>query len=146
MLKSIYKINLVLVFFFSLLAQNLKAEMVKEIKIQGNERISTETIKMFTGVSINENLSENDLNKILKKLYETNFFDLVSVKILNQILVINVKENPIIQNINYEGIKSSKILEDLKKNVVLKQRSSFNKILLDRDKKKIKSFLKNIGY
>ena len=32
-----------------------------------------------------------------------------------KILIIKVKENPIIQNINYEGIKSSKILEDLKK-------------------------------
>ncbi len=146
MLKSIYKINLVLVFFFLLFDHNLKAEMVTEINIKGNERISTETIKMFADVSINEDLSEDDLNRILKKLYETNFFDLVSVKILNQILFINVKENPIIQNINYEGIKSSQILEDLKKNVILKPRSSFSEILLDKDKKKIKGFLKNIGY
>ena len=58
-------------------------------------------------------LLENDLNQILKKLYNTNFFETVSVKLSNDILIIKVKENPIIQNINYEGIKSSKILEDL---------------------------------
>ena len=37
---------------------------------------------MFADVSINDDLSENDLNGILKKLYNTNFFDLVSVKII----------------------------------------------------------------
>ena len=101
---------------------------------------------MFADVSIKDDLSENDLNEILKKLYNTNFFDLVSVKISNKTFIIKVKENPIIQNINYEGIKSSKILEDLKKNVLLKSRSSFNEVLLDKDKKKIKNFLKDKGY
>ena len=58
------------------------------------------------------------LIKYLIDLYNTNFFDLVSVKINNKILLIEVKENPIIQNINYEGIKSTSILEDLKKMLV----------------------------
>ena len=146
MFKSICKINLFLTFFFLILTHTLRAEIVNQINIEGNQRISTEAIKMFADVSINEDLSENDLNKILKKLYETNFFDLVSVKISNKILVIRVKENPIIQNINYEGIKSSKLLEELKKNIILKPRSSYNENLADKDKKKIKSFLKNRGY
>ena len=63
---------------------------------------------MFADVSINEDLSENDLNEILE-IISNKFFDLVFVKISNQILVIRVTENPIIQNINYEGIKSSQI-------------------------------------
>ena len=146
MFKSVYKINLFLVFFFSLFIQTLRAEIVKEINIEGNQRISTETIKMFADVSINEDLSENDLNEILKKLYQTNFFDLVSVKISNQIMVIRVTENPIIQNINYEGIKSSQLLDELKKDIILKSRSSYNEVLLDKDKKQIKNFLKNKGY
>ena len=146
MFRSINIKRSLLIFFFLILTNVLKAEIVKEINIQGNQRISSETIKMFTGVSINDDLSENDLNQILKKLYNTNFFDNVSVRFLNEILVVVVKENPIIQNINYEGIKSSKILEDLKSNSLLKSRSSFNEILLDKDKKKIKSFLKDKGY
>ena len=73
MFKSIYKINLFLIFFFLILTHTLRAEIVNQINIEGNQRISTEAIKMFADVSINEDLSENDLNKILKKLYETNF-------------------------------------------------------------------------
>tara|TARA_B100000963_G_scaffold344684_1_gene347786 strand:- start:2189 stop:4435 length:2247 start_codon:yes stop_codon:yes gene_type:complete len=146
MLKQFYKVNLLSLFFLLIFNSFIKAEIINKIKIDGNQRISSETIKMFAGVSVSDNLSDNDLNKILKKLYNTNFFDLVSVKISDKILFIKVKENPIIQNISYEGIRSSKILVDLKKNVILKSRSSFNKVLLGKDKKKIKSFLKDLGY
>ena len=146
MFKLNYKFSLLLVFFYIIFNTILRAEIVQKIEIEGNERISLETIKMFSEVSINDDLSQSDLNEILKKLYNTNFFDLVSVKIENKILLIKVKENPIIQNINYEGIKSSQILEDLKKNVSLKSRSSFNQILLEKDKKNIKEFLKLTGY
>ena len=146
MFKHIFKTNLLILIFLFSFNLILKAEIVNKIKIEGNNRISSETIKMFSGVSINDDLSDNDLNKILKNLYDSNFFELVSVKVENNILVINIKENPIIQNINYEGIKSKTILSDLKKSVILKSRSSFNKVLLKKDEKKINTFLKALGY
>ena len=146
MFKLIHKTSLIIIFFYLIFTSFLRAEVIEKIDIQGNKRISSETIRMFAAVSADDDLSENDLNEILKKLYNTNFFDLVSVKISNKILVINVTENPIIQNITFEGIKSSKILADLKKNINLKSRSSFNEVLLEKDNKQIKSFLKNIGY
>ena len=146
MIKSIYKTSLFIILFSFTFIFAPRAEIINEINIEGNQRISNETIKMFAGVSVKDDLSEKNLNEILKKLYESNFFDLVSVKIINNSLIIKVKENPIIQNVNYEGIKSSELLEDLKKNTLLKSRSSFNEVLLEIDKKEIKSFLKNAGY
>ena len=62
---------------------------------------------MFSGISINDNLTENDLNEALKKLYDTNFFELISLKVSNNVLFIKVKENLIIQNISFNGIKNS---------------------------------------
>ena len=146
MFKTSYKIILFLFFFILILSSGSRAEVIDKIDIDGNQRISKETIKMFTGVSIKDDVSDRDLNKILKKLYNTNFFDLVTFKIINNVLIIEVKENPIIQNIKYDGIKSSEILQNLKKNVLLKSRSSFNEVLLDKDKKIIKKFLKDLGY
>ena len=146
MSKRAHKIILFIIFFILTFSSWLRAEIIDKINISGNERISKETIKMFASVSAKDDLSESDLNMILKKLYNTNFFDLVSVKIENKVLIIDVKENPIIQNINYEGIKSSEILKNLKKDVLLKPRSSFNEVLLDKDEKKIKKFLKDLGY
>ena len=40
----------------------------------------------------------------------------------------------------------AKELEDLKKNVRLKSRSSYNKVLLEKDSNNIKNFLKDLGY
>ena len=143
---SNHKTTLLVIFFYLIFTIFSRAEIVTKINIEGNKRISSETIKMFAGVSINDDLSENDLNNILKKLYNTNFFDLVSVKITNEKLFIKVVENPIIQNIEFEGIKSSQMLKDLKKNIQLKSRSSFNEVLLEKDKNQIKIFLKDLGY
>ena len=146
MFRFINKIGLILIFFLFIFTSVLRAEIIDEINIEGNQRISTDTIKMFSSVSVKDDLSENDLNQILKRLYNTDFFDTVSVKIQNKVLIITVKENPIIQNINYEGIKSSEMLDGLKKNIILKSRSSFNEILLEKDRESIKNFLKDKGY
>ena len=101
MSKSTHHIILFVIFFTLTFSSSLKAEIIDKVNIEGNQRISKETIQMFTGVSIKDDLSESDLNEILKKLYDTNFFDLISIKISNKILNIKVKENPIIQNVNY---------------------------------------------
>ncbi len=146
MIKTLYKIFLFLIFFTFFFSSWVRAEIIDKINIEGNVRISNETIKMFADVSIGDDLSKNDLNQLLKKLYNTNFFETVSVKLSNTILNIKVIENPIIQNVSYEGIKSSQMLEDLKEKIELKSRSSFNELLLNKDKGQIKSFLKERGY
>tara|TARA_B100001063_G_scaffold199377_1_gene192187 strand:- start:409 stop:2655 length:2247 start_codon:yes stop_codon:yes gene_type:complete len=146
MSKSKFKLTFLFFFLFISFNTLLKAEIVSKITIEGNDRISAETIKMFSGVFEKDDLSENDLNQVLKNLYDSNFFELVTVTLENNILFIKVKENPIIQNINYEGIKSTELLSNLKKNVILKSRSSFNEIILKKDKDNITDFLKNLGY
>ena len=86
-----------LIFLF--LSTNAFSEILNKIEINGNDRISDETIKLFTSVNVNDEINDNKLNNILKDLYETNFFKDVSVKFENQTLSINVIENPIIENI-----------------------------------------------
>jgi len=122
------------------------SENVKEIIITGNNRISKETILMFSDVSKNKNISELEVNEILKKLYETNFFNNVSVSLKNEILKINVSENPIIYKIEFKGIKSNTLQDQISDNLKLKERSSYNEILLNEDKNQITSLLRNTGY
>ena len=64
---------------------------------------------MFSGVTIGEDLSTNDLNIILKNLYETNFFEDVQVNLNQSNLEIVVVENPIIQSIDIRGIKNKSL-------------------------------------
>ena len=50
------------------------AEIIKDISVSGNKRISSETIKVLGDITIQKDFDKNELNNILKKLYETNFF------------------------------------------------------------------------
>ena len=60
---------------------------------------------MFSGVKLNDDLNTSELNQILKKLYDTNFFKDIALNLNENVLFINVKENPIIEKITYKGIK-----------------------------------------
>ena len=53
----------------------------------------------------NTDINEDNLNKILKNLFDTNFFSDVSLEIKDKILLINVVEQPLIQSVNINGIK-----------------------------------------
>ena len=57
------------------------AEVIKKIEILGNDRISNDTIQLFGKVSINDKIDSDDLNQILKRLYDTNYFKNVSVSL-----------------------------------------------------------------
>ena len=79
----------IITYFFFVVTSPIKAEIINKISIDGNKRItSSETIQIKEpfGVSLNDDLFDNDLNEILKKLYNTNFFENVSVKVKNNTL------------------------------------------------------------
>ena len=119
---NIYIKALLILFLISF---SVKAEIVKKIEINGNQRVSSETVKIFSEVKINSDLSLNNLNNIIKKIYSTNFFSNVSVKLVDNILYISVEENPIIQTLKFEGIKNKRILEVLNEQIEMKEKSSF---------------------
>ena len=76
-------------FTFLVLTLPLKAEEVKNIIINGNERISNETVKVYGGIELNKEFSERDSNDILKNLYDTGFFESVEVLFENNKLIVN---------------------------------------------------------
>ena len=71
---KIIKSVLVVLFFSALFNLKLYAEVVKKIEIQGNERISSETIILFGDISTDKDYNSSDINNLIKKLYETSFF------------------------------------------------------------------------
>ena len=137
-------ISILLALFLSI---NLSlAEIIKSIVVKGNKRIPNETIIMFSGITKGQNINEVDLNVTLKNIYDSNFFENVSVNYLNNSIFIEVDELPIIENITYKGVKAQKIKDEIFKDLQLKPRSSYNKIFLKTDKEKIENSLKDLGY
>ena len=141
-----FKLFIQFILFSILLTFSTYSKNYEKIIINGNERISNETILIFSEIPENKSLDENSTNKILKKLYKSGFFKDINVKIENNNLIINVLENPIIQTVFIEGIKRKKTVDDLYKVLSLKNRSSFNSNFIKVDEVAILGFLKDKGY
>tara|TARA_B100001093_G_scaffold414862_1_gene405088 strand:- start:1012 stop:3189 length:2178 start_codon:yes stop_codon:yes gene_type:complete len=120
--------------------------MIKRFEISGNKRISNETIIIFSDVDLNEEVSKPKLDKVLKNLYQTNFFRNINLNFENQILYIEVEENPIIENLQIVGIKKQSLVEFIKDKMQLAQMKSFNQELLSADLDLINNILKTNGF
>ena len=141
-MKILFKLSLILIF----LSFPAYAEMIKKIDVSGNQRISSETIKVFSGVKINTEVDLENLNQIIKNLYKTNYFEDVSLNINNNILNIQVKENPIIQSVVIEGVKNKRILKVLNEQIELKEKTSFVINKIKNDESKITNILRTNGF
>ena len=129
MFKFFFKIILIII----LCTKFSYSKNYTDILINGNIRISDESIILFSEISKENSLDENSLNEILKRLYESGFFKNVSVLIENKNLIIDVLENPIIQTVFIDGIDRKQTKESLYEIISLKNRSSYDLALVKKD-------------
>ena len=135
-----------LCFFGFLLTTNLNAEILKKIEIEGNSRISQETIKVYGEIELDKDYSNDDINSIIKKLYDTKFFSKISTNFSNNTLKIIVEENPIINTIIIDGEKAKKFKKVILEIISLKEKSSYVESDIRNDIQMIRSFYKSLGY
>ena len=81
---------LISIFFYIFSSNILIADEIKMILIDGNKRITDDTIIVFSGIGIGSQVSNDDLNDIVKKLYETNFFKDIKINFNKGILNLKV--------------------------------------------------------
>ena len=123
------------------------AEIVNQIEITGNKRVSDETIKVYADIKqVGSDFTRTDLDNILKSLYSTNFFEDVNIEINNNKLTINLSEYPLINEIVLIGEPSKKISEQIKKIISLKEKNSFIKNNLNKDVILIKKLYSSLGF
>ena len=135
-----------LFFIMFFLTVNAQAVVIKDIIVDGNNRVSKETIQIFADVNVGDDIDQNYFNDILKNLYKTNFFKNINLSLDSNTLKITVEENPIVQNYFIEGIKNKSLLKIIEENILFKEKSSFNINLIKKDKNTILAILKKAGY
>ena len=141
-MRKLFIIFSICLFFSS----SIFAEEVKKINISGNNRVSDETIKIYGGISINKDYSEQDLNKILNDLFSTNFFKDVQVELSDNILNINLVEHPVINELILIGEPSNKYKEQIIKVIRSKEKDSYIKSNIAKDIDLIKKLYASAGY
>ena len=138
--------KIIILLFFILFSNFSLAEVVKKIDILGNDRISSETISVYGEIKLNTDYDKLGINKILKNLYSTNFFEDINISLENNVLKILVKEFPIINLVSIEGEKANKVKDAILERINLTPSSSFVKSLLNDDIRVIKQFYAFQGF
>ena len=121
------KKTLFLILSYLIIISVAKSDIINEIIIDGNKRVSDETIKVYGNFNIKDNITESDVNKIIRNLYSTNFFENVEISFSNNILKINLSEYPIINQLIIIGEKKKARIDQIKKLIRLKEKKSFIK-------------------
>ena len=135
-----------IIFFILLFTFKVNSEVISDIEVINNERVSKETILIFSKIEIGKDYSENDLNNIVEELYETGFFYNIALEVKNGVLTINVDENKIVQLVTFNGIKRNEIVKLLKGKISTKDKNPFIENNIYSDVDLIKRILKNSGY
>ena len=131
---------------FLLLSSTVFADEKSNYEILGNKRISDQTILSIIEFKKNKNYKIDDLNNFQKKLYNTNYFSKVSIKINKNKISIVVEENPIIDFFYINGVVNNKREEFFYENLSLGQNKIFSEALLKKDIETIKANYQDAGF
>ena len=100
---------IVLSFFITPSVMYSQENIISSIVVEGNQRITTDTIVSISKIEKGNSYSPSQLNSALQLIKKSTYFKTVTISQKNNILKINVIENPTINSINFEG---NEILKD----------------------------------
>ena len=142
----IYRLLTLIIFFVFLNINFVFAKTFENIKITGNKRVSLNSIIVLGDIDTKGDYTDRELSQIIKKLYETDFFENIKIDISNNLMIINVVENPIIEDLKIIGVKNKKLLEFIEQSTQLKNRKSFSEFKARQDLVILKNISKSLGY
>ena len=136
----------ILLLSFSILPNKAHTQetLVSSINVDGNKRISSDTIVSLSKVQVGSAYSPTQLNSALQSIKKSSYFKTVDISIVNNILNINVIENPTINSISFEG---NNTLSDINLNELIrsKQRQTLLISQVEKDTDKIATAYADTG-
>ena len=107
--------------------------VVKDMRVEGLQRISEGTVFNYLPVNIGDTLDRNRIGEAIRALYGQNLFDDIEMRRDGETLVIVVKERPSIESFEIDGnkdIKTEDLMQSLR-NVGLARGRTFDRSVLD---------------
>ena len=117
---------------------------ISSIIVDGNKRITSETIIAISKIEKGALYSPSQLNSALQLIKKSTFFKTVTVSFENNVLMINVVENPTINTINFEG-NSALQDENLSELIFSRERQTLSISKTEKDADAIASAYSNTG-
>jgi outer membrane protein insertion porin family len=126
-------------------AQVQAGDVISGIEIVGNERIEQATVRSYIGLQEGDSFDQANIDRALKGLFGTGLFADVSLSRRGTVLVVRLKENPIINQIAFEGNKKIED-KDLATEVQSKTRAVYTRTRVQNDLQRILDIYRRTGY
>ncbi len=120
-------------------------DTVREIRIDGAQRIEPSTILSYLDIDAGDAVTSASLNQALKNLYATGLFADVALRQDRGVLMITVTENPIINQVAFEGndeVKDSELLSEIS----LRPRQVFTQTQIQNDLTRVYDIYRRLGH
>lgn len=120
--------------------QAIESFVVKDIRVDGLQRIAPGTIFNYLPVKVGDTLTEDSARQAIQALFKTGFFEDVRLERSENTLVVHVTERPSIDSIQIRGTKDidEKTLKQGFKDIGLSEGRVFNSSLLDKMEQELK--------
>ncbi len=119
-------------------------QVVQEVRVNGAQRVEPATVLNYLGVKVGDTVDQRSLNEALKKLYGTGLFADVGLKQDRGVLFVDVAENPVVNQIAFEGNKKVKN-DELMVEVTSRPRQVFTKTKVQNDVARIYEVYRRTG-
>ena len=123
---------------------DLSGGTIKEIRIEGTQRIEPETVRSYMRINPGDPFDPVRLDKSLKNIFSTGLFADVTLRRDGDVLVVSVVENPIINRIAFEG---NEHLDDeaLQAEIALRPRLVFTRTKAQSDAQRVLEIYRRSG-
>ena len=126
-------------------AQGANAATVSRIDVNGNQRMDAESVRILSDVKVGDNVGAERTNQIAKKLQESGYFSSVNVRMSGNVLKIDITEAPTVNMVTIEG-NNEVDTDDLKKELRLKARSSYDESVIGADVQRMLTIYQRNGF
>jgi outer membrane protein insertion porin family len=121
------------------------AQPISNITIEGNQRVENDTIFSYLQFSRGDAFNAEKVDESIKVLFQTGLFSDVQMFQRGGTVVIKVVENPLINQVNFEGNTE---IDDktLQKEVEVKERMIFTRAQVQSDTQRVLALYQKSGY
>ena len=129
-----------LCFIYAVGAQAIETFVVKDIRVEGIQRIEVGTVFSYLPVRVGDEINDEKASAAIKALYATGFFSDVRLEQDGDLLIVSIQERPAIGQIDINGAKEFKPdeLKESLKQIGLAESRIYDKSLLDKAEKELK--------
>ncbi|WP_306253850.1 outer membrane protein assembly factor BamA [Parvularcula sp. IMCC14364] len=82
--------------------------LVQQVLVRGNQRIEADTVRSYLIIQPGSRVDQQSLDVALKTLFATGLFKDVNLSLNDNVVLVEVEENPIVNRVIFEGNKQTK--------------------------------------